>query len=91
MPQDLQQIVDRDGNAEALGINQWAIDFRSKMGKGWTDQGGELINLPRDEQTEMMHTLASVGEDVSKSKPAVREAYETVADAAKRTRQPASQ
>jgi len=61
------------------------------MGKGWTDQGGELISLPRDEQTEMMHTLASVGEDVSKSKPAVREAYEIVADAAKRTRQAPSQ
>jgi TRAP-type C4-dicarboxylate transport system substrate-binding protein len=91
LPPDLQQIVDKDGNAESLGINQRAIDFRSKMGKGWTDQGGELISLPRDEQAEMMHTLASVGEDVSKSKPAVREAYEIVADAAKRTRQAPSQ
>ncbi len=88
---DLQQIIDKDGNAESLGIAQFAIDFRNKMGKGWADQGGELIKLPRDEQAEMMRTLASVGEDVSKTRPAVHDAYEIVADAAKRTRQAPSQ
>jgi TRAP-type transport system periplasmic protein len=91
LPPDLQQIVDKDGNAESLGIAQWALDFRNKMGKGWVDQGGELINLPRDEQAQMMRTLASVGEDVSKAKPAVQDAYQIVADAAKRTRQAQSQ
>ena len=39
----------------------------------------------------MMHSFSSVGDDVSKTKPAVREAYEIVADAAKRLRQPPSQ
>ena len=34
LPPDLQQIVDKDGNAESLEINQWAIDFRSKIGQG---------------------------------------------------------
>jgi TRAP-type transport system periplasmic protein len=91
LPLDLQQIVDKDGNAESLDVAPWALDFRGKMGKAWNDQGGELISLPRDEQAEMMKTLASVGEDVSQTKPAVHEAYEIVADAAKRTRQPPSQ
>jgi TRAP-type C4-dicarboxylate transport system substrate-binding protein len=91
LPPDLQQIIDKDGNAESLGIAQFAIDFRNKMGKGWEDQGGELIKLPREEQADMMRTLTSVGEDVSKTKPAVHDAYEIVADAAKRTRQSASQ
>jgi len=45
-----------------------------------------LISLPADEQSAMMATLASVGEDVAKAKPAVRDAYQIVADAAKRTR-----
>ena len=35
--------------------------------------------------------FSSVGDDVSKTKPAVREAYEIVTDAAKRTRQAPSQ
>jgi hypothetical protein len=57
--------------------------------KGWLNGGGELISLPRDEQSAMMKTLASVGEDVSKAKPQpqLREAYQVVTDAAKRTRQ----
>jgi TRAP-type C4-dicarboxylate transport system substrate-binding protein len=91
LPPDLQQIVDKDGNADSLGIAPWAIDFRNKMGKGWTDQGGELISLPRDEQAEMMRIMASVGEDVSSTKPVLRDAYQLVVDAAKRTRQAPSQ
>jgi TRAP-type transport system periplasmic protein len=91
LPPDLQQVIDKDGNAESLGLAQSAIDFRGKMGKGWQDQGGELISLPRDEQAQMMRMLASVGEDVSRTRPAVHEAYEIVADAARRTRQAASQ
>jgi hypothetical protein len=34
----------------------------------------------------MMAMLADVGADVAKSKPAVQDAYQIVADAAKRTR-----
>jgi hypothetical protein len=59
--------------------------------KAWVASGGELVSLPQNEQAEMMHMLASVGYDVSKSKPALREAYQTVTDAAQRTRQSASQ
>jgi hypothetical protein len=35
--------------------------------------------------------MASVGEDVSSTKPALHDAYELVVDAAKRTRQAPSQ
>jgi len=91
LPPDLQQIIDEDGNAESLRIAQWAIDFRNSMGKGWTDQGGELISLPPDEQVEMMRILASVGDDVSSKKSGLREAYQVVVNAAKRTRQIARQ
>jgi TRAP-type transport system periplasmic protein len=90
LPPDLQQVIDKDGNAETLAIAQWAVDFRNKMGKGWLDQGGELISLPGDEQATMMKTLGSVGDDVSKSKPALREAYAIVSEVAKRTRQVAN-
>ena len=76
--------------------NRWrsirgAIDFRNKMRNGLGGPGGELISLPPDEQAAMMKTLGSVGEDVSKAKPALHEAYEMVAEAAKRTRQAPTQ
>jgi TRAP-type transport system periplasmic protein len=91
LPKDLQEIVANDAAAESVKINPWGLDFRNKMRTDWMAQGGELISLPPNEQAEMMKTLASVGEDVSKSNPALHEAYETVVAAAKRTATAASQ
>jgi TRAP-type transport system periplasmic protein len=91
LPPDLQQIIDRDAAAEALAIRPVAVDLFNKARKAWTDGGGELIRLPRDEQTAMVQSLASVAEDVSKPKPALHDAYEIVAAAAKRTRQAPTQ
>jgi TRAP-type transport system periplasmic protein len=91
LPKDLQEIVDRDGAAVSKSIEPVAVKMYQEQRKAWTDAGGELISLPRDEQAEMMRMLSSVGDDVSKTKPALRDAYEIVADAAKRTRQAPSQ
>jgi TRAP-type transport system periplasmic protein len=91
LPKDLQQIVDQDGAKVAAAINPVALKMYQEQRKEWVDHGGELISLPRDEQAELMKTLASVGDDVSKSKPHVSEAYQVVSDAAKRTRQAATQ
>jgi TRAP-type C4-dicarboxylate transport system substrate-binding protein len=91
LPKDLQDIVDRDGAEVSKSINPVALKMYQEQRKAWTDAGGELISLPKDEQAEMMHMLLSVGDDVSKSKPALHEAYEIVTDAANRTRQAPSQ
>ena len=86
LPADLQQIVDRDGAAESLEIAPRATEIYEGARKGWTSAGGELISLPQSEQASMMATLASVGEDVAKAKPAVREAQQAVTAGAQRTR-----
>jgi len=91
LPPDLQQVVDKDGARETVAINPAALELFNKAREAWTAKGGELISLPADEQAKMMQTLSSVGDDVSKSKPAVRAAYETVAAAAKRTQPSPSQ
>jgi TRAP-type transport system periplasmic protein len=91
LPKDLQDIVDRDGAAVSTAINPVALKMDQDQRKAWVDGGGELISLPPDEQASMMKMLASVGADVSKSKPALHDAYDIVADAAKRTRQAPTQ
>ncbi len=91
LPPDLQKIVDEDGARESVAIAPQALQIFATMRKGWTDGGGELISLPPDEQAEMMAKLASVGDDVSKEKPAIREAYEIVVDAAKRLKKASGQ
>ena len=69
-----------------MAINPVATNLVNGARKDWVAQGGELINLPGDEQSALLKTLASVGEDVSKSKPGVSAAYQLVTGAAQRTR-----
>jgi TRAP-type C4-dicarboxylate transport system substrate-binding protein len=85
LPADLQQLVDQDAAKEQEAIGPFAIDFVSKARQGWLKTGGELISLPADEQASMMKTFASVGADVSKSKPLLAEAYKILTEAAQRT------
>jgi TRAP-type transport system periplasmic protein len=91
LPADLQQVIDKDAAVETVAINPQSIDFFNKARQSWVDNGGELTSFPPDEQAAMLKTLASVADDVSKAKPALRAAYEIVADAAKRTRQASTQ
>jgi TRAP-type transport system periplasmic protein len=86
LPKDLQQIVDKDALTQSVAINAFAINHRKKAEANWTSSGGELITLPGDEHASMMKTLASVGTEVSMSKPALAAAYKVVTDAAQRTR-----
>jgi TRAP-type transport system periplasmic protein len=84
LPPDLQKIVDDDAAAQQAAIVPIATDIVEKSRKGWTDQGGELISLPPDEQVEMMKEFAGAVAEVTKPKPALDEAYKIVFDAAQR-------
>jgi len=86
LPADLQKILDKDAAAEQAAIGPVAIEIVNKARKGWTENGGELISLPPDEQTAMMKTFSGVAADVSKAKPPLNDAYKTLTDAAQRTR-----
>ncbi len=83
---DLQKIVDKEGEAQAVAIGSFAIEHRKKAEADWTAAGGELISLPPDEQAAMQKTLASVGTDVSNEKPSLAAAYKIVSEAAQRLR-----
>ncbi len=84
LPKDLQQIVDKNAAQETVAINKDAEAFVERMRKTWLERGGELIQLPADEQTQLVKTLSSVGGDVSKNKPALAAAFKVVTDAANR-------
>jgi len=84
LPADLRDIVVRDAAAQSVAINPVAVDIVERAHKGWIEHGGEFIKLPADEQAKFLELLSSVGDDVSQKKPAVRDAYETVKQAAQR-------
>jgi TRAP-type C4-dicarboxylate transport system substrate-binding protein len=91
LPPDLQKIIDKDAAEQAVAIGSVAVEMRKKSEAAWTASGGEEINLPPDEQAQMMKTLSSVGADVSKSDPELGAAYKVVTDAAARAAQTATQ
>ena len=82
LPEDLRQIVDRDGAEVSLAVNPQAAKILSDARKVWLDAGGELIDLSPDEQSRLIKTLSSVGQDVSMKKPTVSAAYQVVKEAA---------
>lgn len=86
LPADLQEIVDKTAASVSTAINPQLDELLEQAKKRWANNGGELINLPADEQTEMLKVLASVGADVAKRKPNVEAAYEIVTAAAQRAR-----
>jgi TRAP-type C4-dicarboxylate transport system substrate-binding protein len=86
LPADLQQVIDKDAATAMTQVNPQTVEIDSNADKRWLDGGGELIDLPADEQASMLKTLSSVAEDVSKTKPAVSAAYQIVAAAAQRTK-----
>jgi TRAP-type transport system periplasmic protein len=86
LPADLQQIVDKDAASESMAINPLAIEINDRARKAWMNGGGELISLPADEQSAMLEILASVGEDVSKTKPQLSAAYLVATEAAQSRR-----
>ena len=86
LPADLQKIVDADAAAQQKAIGPIADDIVGKARKGWTANGGELIDLPAAEQAQLMTTFSDTVAAVAKEKPALYDAYKLVSDAAKRVK-----
>jgi TRAP-type C4-dicarboxylate transport system substrate-binding protein len=84
LPPDLQKIIADDAAAESKAIVPWSTDFFEKQVKAWTASGGELIDLPPDEQKAMMAKFASIGDDESKDRPGLNAAFKTLLAAAQR-------
>jgi TRAP-type transport system periplasmic protein len=91
LPQDLQQLIEKDATAQALAINSFAVQSVKDSEEKFTAAGGELIKLPPDEQASMLKIISSVAPEVSSKNPALAAAYKIVADAAARARQSPSQ
>jgi TRAP-type transport system periplasmic protein len=86
LPTDLQKIIDRDGAQEAAAINAQSVQILDDARKAWTKGGGEMINLPPGDQAKMLDIMSSVGDDVAKTKPELKAAYDLVKEAAQQAK-----
>jgi len=86
LPADLQKILDENAMKEAVALHPHMVQIYNNARKAWTDNGGELVSFPPDEQAALMKTLSSVGADVSKANSKLNDAYQAVVAGAERTR-----
>ena len=86
LPPDLKEIVDKDAAATAQKFNPRAQEIEDAAIKAWTAGGGEFVNLPADDEAQMVKTMSAVGAEISKEKPAVADAFKIVSDAAARAK-----
>jgi TRAP-type transport system periplasmic protein len=84
---DLQKIVVEEAKATDQINNKFAGDEIEKLYKGWQAGGGEYIQLSPAERKKFTDLLRPVGDEVVKSDPELKAAYETykrVADAVRK-------
>ncbi len=85
LPADQRGQVMAAAKQAAVEVTPWALDFISAQRKLWTDKGGELIPLPAADKAEMMSKLASVGDDIVKTKPDLKPLWDQMVATAKRS------
>ncbi len=86
LPADLQKIVRDDATKVSNDIVPFVNDFFAGALKKWTESGGELINLPANEQAAMMTKISTVASDIAASKPALAAAVKTVFESGARNK-----
>jgi TRAP-type transport system periplasmic protein len=84
LPADLQQIILDEGTIAAHEIVPWQAKDTAYQRKEWLDHGGELIELPPDEEAELMTRMSTIAEDVGKRRPAIAAMYQQLKAAVQR-------
>jgi TRAP-type C4-dicarboxylate transport system substrate-binding protein len=74
LPPDLQKILADDGDKVTKEITPYVKDFFSAQEKIYVQQGGKLSQLPPDEAAALAKKVNTIGDDMSKSKPALNAA-----------------
>ena len=84
LPADLQKVVRDSGNKITAEFTPWVKDFVAAQEKIYVANGGKISKLPDDEFKAMIAKVSTVGDDLSKTKPALNEAVKALfASAAK--------
>src|SRR6266481_3059486 len=80
LPADLKGLVMAAAKQAEAEVTPWALDFTDSQRKLWAEKGGETITLPAADKAEMMAKLASVGEDIVKTKPDLKPLWDQMVE-----------
>ena len=85
LPADLKELVMAAAKQAEAEVIPWALDFTGSQRKLWAEKGGEVITLSAADKAEMMAKLASVGDDIVKTKPELKPLWDQMVATAKRS------
>lgn len=86
LPPDLQKVV-RDAGAKVTAeITPYVKDFFAEQTKIFVSKGGVISKLPQAEYGAMIAKVSTVGDDLSKSKPALNQAIKALFESAARNK-----
>lgn len=78
LPPDLRKIVIDTGHKVQTEAQQWEVAFNKKLVKDWTAMGGTVHTLSPADLAKMKKLLDPVGDEVTKSEPAIHAMLEQV-------------
>jgi TRAP-type transport system periplasmic protein len=85
LPAELQGLVMVAAKQAEAEVTPWALDFVASQRKVWTDKGGEFIPLPDADKADIFAKLATVGDDIVKTKPILKQLWDQLVATAKRS------
>jgi TRAP-type C4-dicarboxylate transport system substrate-binding protein len=86
LPPDLQKVVTDAGTKVTTEITPFVKTFFADQIKLWKERGGQIADLPKDEHDAMIKKVSTVGDDLSKSKPALNETVKALFASAARNK-----
>ena len=86
LPPDLQKVVSDAGTQVTKEITPFVKKFFDDQSEIWKQRGGQIADLPRDEHDAMIKKVSTIGDDLSKSKPALNQAVKAMFESAARNK-----
>jgi TRAP-type transport system periplasmic protein len=87
LPKDIQTIMLEEAKAADIATHKFAVNFLAENYKRWTENGGEIAELSASDRAELTRRMQDVGATVTKSDPALQQAYNQLKSVADRLRQ----
>jgi TRAP-type C4-dicarboxylate transport system substrate-binding protein len=86
LPPDLRKVVNDAGAEVTKEITPFVKKFFDDQTELWKQRGGQIADLPADEHDAMIKKVSTIGDDLSKSKPALNQAVKAMFESAARNK-----
>jgi TRAP-type C4-dicarboxylate transport system substrate-binding protein len=75
---EIQTAIREAGRAAETAVFPWGVENVARSEKVWTDNGGQIIELPAAEQEAMMTQFRTIGAEIVGADPAVKAEYDVL-------------